>query len=247
MTTPRPAAISSSGSPSGPRRLTAAAALALVPTAVLTGLLLLVTYGLTTEYGDTGAGAATTAVGALRGGALGIALVAACATLTAVAARRSRGSRALTVAAAATVAVAVAGVPAAALLGVQAKFDRYPPTPDCTDGFTTGPAVPVVRAAQAAFEEIDHPGPFSGGGSSGVDGCSSQVMVPDGTDVAGAYRVALERAGWHVSPAAAGRLRAVKGSQAFELTGNSDEWWVWVGPATLRERPLRGGQVGPRN
>ncbi len=247
MTTPRPAANPSTGSPSGSRRLTAAAALALVPTAALTGLLLTVTYGLTTEYGDTGASAATTAVRALRGGAVGIVLVAACAALTSVAARRSRGSRALTVAVAAMVAVAVAGVPAAALLGVQAKFDRYPPTPDCVDGFTTGPAAPVVRAAQAAFEQIDHPGPFSGGGSSGVDGCQSQVMVRDGTDVAGAYRVALERAGWQVSPTAAGRLRAEKGSLAFELTGDSDEWWVWVGPATLRERPLREGQVGPRN
>jgi len=145
------------------------------------------------------------------------------------------------------VAVAVAGVPAAALLGVRAKFDGYPSTPDCTDGFTTGPAAPVVRAAQAAFEEIDHPGPFSGGGSSGVDGCSSQVMVRDGADVAGAYRVALERAGWQFSPTAAGRIRAVKGPQAFELTGDSDEWWVWIGPATLHERPLREGQVGPRS
>jgi hypothetical protein len=71
-------------------------------------------------------------------------------------------------------------------------------------------------------------------------------MVRDGTDVTSSYRVALERAGWRVSPAAAGRLRAMKGPQAFELTGASDEWWVWVGPATLRERPLREGQVGPR-
>ena len=85
-----------------------------------------------------------------------------------------------------------------AAVGVEQKLGRYPASPHCTAEFTTGPAVPVVRAAQAAFEELDHPGPFGGGGSSGVDGCSSEVMVADGVDPRPAYRRTLAAHGWAI-------------------------------------------------
>ena len=96
------------------------------------------------------------------------------------------------------VGATLVAVPGGAVLGVRQKFDRYPDLPSCTAGFRAGPALPVVRAAQAGFAELDHPGPFSGGGSSGVDGCSSQLMVDARVDVPAVYRQTLIEAGWRI-------------------------------------------------
>jgi hypothetical protein len=104
----------------------------------------------------------------------------------------------------------------------------------------------VTRAAQRGFESIDHPGPFGGGGSSGVDGCSTQVMARDHVDVRGHYRTALPANGWRVVTDDTEVLRALHGRQAFELTRDDSGWWVWIGPSRLQERPLPEGVVGPR-
>lgn len=190
-----------------------------------------ISYAIAREYGDTSAGDAAVAGRALRDWAVAVVLVAGLAALVVATARRSRGRRALTVAAALAAGGTLLGVPAVAVVGVHQKLDAYPTVPQCTSEFTGGPAVPVVRAAQAAFEELDHPGPFSGGGESGVDGCASQLMVADDVDVVGAYRDALRVAGWQVGRVGPDRVEATRSGQRFTAVRDRHQaWWVRIGP-----------------
>lgn len=218
-----------------PHRVRASAVLLLAATVVLAFLVLSVSYGLGREYGDATAEDLEVAAGALRDWALPMLVVGGLAGLTAAAARRSRWRRALTVTAVVVVALTLLGVPVGAVVGAHRKLASFPEVPSCTAGFSGGPAVPVVRAAQAAFEELAHPGPFSGGGESGVDGCASQLMVPDDVDVPAAYERSLTAAGWRLGDVGPDRVEATRGGQRF--TASRDRhgaWWVRIGPDRVR-------------
>lgn len=229
------------------RRVRPAAVMLLLATATLASLVVSVSYGLALEYGDTTATAAQATARSFRDWGLGILLVTGLSAWAIAAARGSRGRRAISVTAALAAALTLVGVPAGAVVGAQQKFARYPDLPSCTDGFRTGPAVPVVRAAQAGFSELDHPGPFSGGGSSGIDGCSSQLMVHDHVDVPAAYRSTLVGNGWRISHDGQRLVAATKKGQDFEAARDrGGSWWVWIGPAGLEAQPTRPGEVAPR-
>jgi hypothetical protein len=219
----------------------------LVLNAALAAVMVSISYGLTLEYGDTAATDGRIAAQAFRDAGVGIALAVGFAGWAVAAARRSPGRRAITVAAVVTVGVTLVGVPGGAVLGVQQKFDRYPHLPSCTAGFRNGPAVPVVRAAQARFAELDHPGPFSGGGSSGVAGCSTQLMVDARVEVRAVYRDTLIDTGWRISQDEPDLVAATKNGQDFEASRDQDgSWWVWIGPARLQSQPTQNGEVTPR-
>lgn len=230
------------------RQVRPGAVVLLVLTVALAYLMVSISYGLALEYGDTEATHARIAAQSLRDWGIGIVLVVAFAGGAVAAARRSRGRRALTVIAAVTAMATLVGVPAGAVLGVRQKFQTYPDLPSCTDGFRTGPAAPVVRAAQAGFAELDHPGPFSGGGSSGVDGCSTQLMVDEYVDVPAVYRGTLIDTGWQISDDKPDLVAATKNGQGFEASRDQDgSWWVWIGPAGLQSQPTQPGEVAPRH
>ena len=214
-----------------PPQLRAGAFIALAFTLLLAFLVVSISYGMAREYGDTTADDTAVAGRALRDWGVGVVLVAGLAALVVGLGRRSRGRRGLTLAAVAALVVTTLGVPAVAVIGVHRKFDAYPAVPRCTDGFSGGPAVPVVRAAQAAFEEIEHPGPFSGGGESGMAGCASQLMTRDDVDVAGAYRDELPPAGWRLGAAEPDLVEATRGGLRFTATRDGDgAWWVRIAP-----------------
>lgn len=220
-------------SPAAPaRRGAGLPATVLAVTIVVAALLVLLASGLAREYGDTSAPDIELARRAVREWALGILVVGGLAVLVAVTARKARGRRAFTLGAGATVALTLLAVPVLTVVAVHRKFDAYPVVPSCARGFTSGPAVPVVRAAQDAFEEIEHPGPFSGGGESGVDGCASLLMVRGEVDVAAAYRRALPAAGWRLGPVEPGLVKATRGELRFRASRIGDEAWeVAIRPA----------------
>jgi hypothetical protein len=229
------------------RRVRPGAVVLLVLATALAPLVVTISYGLALEYGDTAAPEARIAAQSFRDWGIGVALVTGLAGWVVVAARRSRGRRVMRVSAAVVAVATLVGVPGGAVLGVHQKLDAYPDLPSCTDGFRTGPAVPVVRAAQAGFAELDHPGPFSGGGSSGVDGCSNQLMVDEDVDVPARYRGTLTDNGWRTTRATPDLLEATKNGQDFEASQDRDgSWWVWIGPAGLRSQPADPGEVTPR-
>ena len=240
--------LSSAGAVGQPRRVRPGAVVLLILMTVLAFLVVSISHSLAREYGDTTATEASTAARALRDWAVGIVLVTGLSAWVMASARRSRGSRTIGGAAALVLLLTLVGVPAGAVIGVQQKFAGYPELPSCTKGFSTGPAVPVVRASQAGFVALDHPGPFSGGGSSGIDGCSSQLMVLDHVDVAQAYRDTLARNGWRVVRDEPRLLAATKHGLDLEVTrARGGSWGVWIGPPGLEPRPTQPGEVAPRH
>jgi hypothetical protein len=215
----------------------------LVLAALFGALTVSVAYGFALEYGDTGVGRWRNALDGLRWWGFGVAVVA---VLALGAVLLSRGSLTVRSTAAVLVIGSLAGTAAGAAWGTEQKHARLPRTPNCTAELTSGPAVPVVRAAEASFRELHHPGPFTGGGSSGVDGCSSELVLSDGTDPRPSYRRSLAEHGWTVAGGSGEQLRAVQGRQAFELTRSGGTWTVWIGPADLEEPRRAEGEVGPR-
>ena len=212
----------------------------------LTGALLVsIAFGFSAEYADTGADAFTLAASTLRDWAMFLVVPGAFAVAALAAARRHARLR-VTAVTALVLTFTTAGIAGGGVLGAAAKYERYPTVPSCTDEFTGGPAYPVVHAAQDAYDELAHPGPFSGGENTGLGGCESQLMVRGDVDPVEAYRTELADTGWRVTDGASGEsLRAVRDSQAFELTrGNHGDWWVWIGPRDPSRRQLDEGQVG---
>jgi hypothetical protein len=216
--------------------VTAALALALV----VAGLTVTVGYGFATEYADASARPLEAAWWTVRSWSLGIVLAATVAFGAALSVR----SRAVTVVAVVLVGGTVVTLGVAGVLGATAKYDRYPVVPDCIGEFDAGPALRVVRAAQRAFEELDHPAPFSGGGRSGGDGCSSELMVRDEESPVPGYRAGLSANGWDVVTDTGPLVRAKRDGEAFELfRGEGGAWTVWIGPSRLGERAAGDGQV----
>lgn len=216
-------------------------------TLALAFLVLWFCYGLSLDDGDTTATDARTALRSLGNWAFGIVLVVQSAAGCVAVAQRSRGRRAITLAAAVTVLITLVGVPAGAVHGVRQKFNQYPDLPWCAAGFRGGPAVPVTRAAEAGFAELDHPGPVSGGGSSGIDGCSGELRLRETVDVPAAYRDTLTDTGWRVRQHETDLVTARKDGQDFEAVRDQHgSWWIWIGPAGLKPQPTSPGQVSPR-
>jgi hypothetical protein len=230
-----------------PLRAHAAAAVLTLLCGLTGALLVSITFGFSVEYADTGAGALAVATSTLADWAMFLVVPGAFAVGALAVARRDTRLR-VTAIQAVVLALTTAGIAVSGVVGAAAKYERYPSVPNCTDGFTGGPAHHVVHAAQDAYDELDHPGPFSGGGSTGIDGCESQLMVRGDVDPAAAYRTELADFGWRIDDGPTdGALRAVRGDQAFELTrGDHDDWWVWIGPRDLSRRQLDEGQVGLR-
>lgn len=202
----------------------------LLAAGILGGLAVTVAYGVSAEYGDTAEATWSIASGAVLSWSPALLLVALVGALASAVARRAL----VMVLAAILVVVTGSGVAGGSVLGVQAKYDMYEATPGCagdTDaGPLTGPAAPVLRRAEAEFAAIDHPGPFTGGGRAGVNGCESGLVLRDGVDPATAYRDALPEAGWDVVADDAGSLQAEKGNVGFRLRHREDGWVVWIGP-----------------
>ena len=226
---------------SPPRRTSRGAVALLLAAAALGGLTVLVAYGFATEYADTSAPAAETAVRSIGDWWFAVAVTAVPALVAAVV----RRTPAVLVAGGVVVALTLLGVGAGAVLGAQQKYERYPATPNCTDEFDGGPAMAVTQAAQRAYESIEHPAPFSGGGSSGEVGCASELMVRGEEDPADHYRTALRDAGWTVTVDTDVVLRAEQREQAFELAQDAGgAWTVWIGPRALEAPSDQDGRVG---
>lgn len=204
----------------------------LAVTVGLAALLVGVAHGLAREYADPVASASRLALDSWRSWGLGLALVGAAATGTVAASRGVRSSRTVGGLALAALVVAIVGVPVGTVVGAQQRRAALPVVPSCTAGFTSGPAVPVVRAAQRTFDSLRHPGAFTGGGSSGVDGCSSELVVAPDVDVVAAYRASLSEAGWRLGPSRRDRLAATRDGQAVVVEREAGVWTVWAGPQT---------------
>jgi hypothetical protein len=148
-------------------------------------------------------------------------------------------SRVLWVLSAVVVVATLVGVPSAAVTGAHEKAGRYssptstPRLPDCTSGFTSGPAARVARAAQASFAELQHPAGFVGGGWSGDTGCASRLGSTRGVDPLTAYLPELTKHRWRITTNDVTTLEAIRGDQAFLMDQDAaGDFWVWIGPVS---------------
>lgn len=176
----------------------------------------LVTFGFLSEYGTTSGSRAEGSLGGLRFAAVPLVVTVALAAAAFVLGRRSAW---LPAAAVAVVLVSVGGASAAGAQAAVVKYDRLPRLPHCWDEeFAGSPAEPVVRAAQEAFAGLEHPWRFSGGGSTGLDGCGTTLLDVTFAEAAAHYRGELPSAGWEMTGDDASGLTARRGDLLFSLT-----------------------------
>lgn len=206
----------------------------LVLATVVTTLTVVVTSGFLTEYGTTTGSPREGAWDGLTGAAVPLLVVLALAAVAFLAGRGSVPVRLLSVA---VVLLAVAGVLAAGAQAALSKYDGLDRVPDCLpEEAFGGPAESMLRDVQAAFDELAHPDRFSGGGSTGIDGCSTFVLNVTFAEAAAHYRDALVAEGWEITVDEDTRLEAVRDGLTFRLTDDRTESGmvaVAIGPGAL--------------
>lgn len=193
----------------------------LVLAAVVAALTVVVTSGFLTEYGTTTGSSWEGAGDGLTGAAAPLLVVLALAVVAFTSGRRSGPVRLLSLA---VVPLAVAGVLAAGAQAALSKYDALERVPDCVpEEALGGPAESMLRDVQAAFAELEHPDRFSGGGSTGISGCSRFVLNVTFEEAAAHYRDALPAARWEVTADEASRLVATRDGLDLLLTDDRSE------------------------
>jgi hypothetical protein len=198
--------------------------------ATLGGLILAVHWGFTAEYGDI-TRLASDGAAVVSGVALAAVAVAALVALFVV-----KGHR-VAIAAVVVPMLVVVGWPSVTRAALQEKLAvQYDASPQCVleDDMGPGPGMRAERASQRAFNSIEHVGHFAGGGASGVVGCDRALLLIEEVDVLEHYRTALPEAGWQVVTDRAGRVRAERGTMAFEVVRCDQGGVVWAGSKRLR-------------
>ncbi|MEW9872593.1 hypothetical protein [Arthrobacter sp. HS15c] len=137
-------------------------------------------------------------------------------------------------------------------LALGQKTGKYDSSPQCVTEGTDEPMASADRESQRAFDSIEHIGLYSGGGMSGVGGCSRWFAISEGVDVLQHYRAALPRAGWEVVEDDGSHLRAQHEGLAFEVMPCPGGGIVWAGndddPAFGQGIPgLAGTEICPHD
>ena len=171
------------------------------------------TAGILSGHGTTSGSAWQGAVDGLKFAAIPLLVVSGLAVAAFMLAKSATWLRA---AAAAVVALTVAG---ALVVGAEVTHPvwRVGGRPRLPGRWLNhGPAEPMLREAQDALADLEHPGRFSGG-STGVDGCVAYLRNVTFETAEAHYRDALPAAGWQVTHDEAGRLRARGDGLVFVL------------------------------
>lgn len=204
------------------------AAVLLVIGAGLALLAVLVHYEFMRIYGDISGTALEGLTWGLTAGpsGLGLGLVAVIAIIGFMIATR-RWMRFAAVAIPVLMLIGMFAVTPAALgQRLQAQFAS---TPQCVIEGTDEPMASADRESQQVFDSITHIGQFTGGGMSGVGGCSRGFVLPGDADVLQHYRAALPAAGWQVVEDDGRHLRAHLDGRAFAVMPCPRGGVVWAG------------------
>lgn len=190
-----------------------------------------ITYGLLREYGTT---TGSWTEGAVDGLQLGVAGVGVTVLLVALAVRLGPRRRWLLRSGVALSVLTLVGVVAGGALAAVAKHDSLPAAPTCSgDGFGA-PIRQLLAEARGALRQLDHPGRFSGGGSTGYDGCSDSLLDTTAEEAVAAYHRQLTQRGWRITDETAGSLRARRGDLVFRLHRGEGQVVVTVRPTRTR-------------
>ena len=139
--------------------------------------------------------------------------------------------------------------PSALAQRLEAQFNS---SPQCVSEGTNEPMASADRESQQAFDSISHVGHFSGGGMSGVGGCTRWFKLSGDVDVLEHYRAALPAAGWEVAEDDGRHLRAHLNGMAFDVMPCPGGGVIWAGsdddPSYGHGRPeLAGTEICPHD
>ena len=134
----------------------------------------------------------------------------------------------------------------------QKTEKQFVSAPQCVAEGTEEPMASADREAQQAFDSISHIGHFSGGGMSGVGGCTRWFKLSGDGDVLQHYRGALPAAGWEVVEDDGNHLRAQLDGRAFDVMPCPGGGVIWAGsdgePSYGQGRPeLAGSEICPHD
>lgn len=168
-------------------------------------------------YGDTNA------AGSWQG--LGLAAVPLVVVVAlAVAGGWFRRNRSGLVAAVLIVVAGLVSTVVAGELAVRAKFAALPRAPSCLmvepddgKGSVDPRAAENTRRAQAVFDALNHPGPFTGTVETGMGGCAAMLASDDLAGVLAFYRTELVQKGWTITADRPQRLSATKDDLTIEV------------------------------
>jgi hypothetical protein len=129
---------------------------------------------------------------------------------------------------------------------------QFGSTPQCVTEGTNEPMATADRESQQAFDSVSHIGHFSGGGMSGVGGCTRWFKLSGDVDVLQHYRAALPAAGWEVVEDDGRHLRAHLNGKAFDVMPCPGGGVIWAGsddePSYGQGRPeLAGTEICPHD
>jgi hypothetical protein len=207
---------------------TVAAAVLLVIGAGLALLAVLVHYEFMRIYGDVSSTAFEGLTWGLTAGPSGLALgLVAVAAMIGFMISTRRWMRLLAVAIPVLMLIGMLAVTPAAL--GQKMEKQFISAPQCLTEGTHEPMATADRESQQAFDSISHIGHFSGGGMSGVGGCTRWFVLSGDADVLQHYRAALPAAGWKVIEDDGRRLRAQRDGRAFEVMPCPGGGVIWAG------------------
>ena len=219
------------------------AAVLLVAGAGLALLAVLVHYEFMRVYGRVTATAFEGLTWGLTSGPSGLALglVAGVAVIGFILST-TRWMRLMAVAIPVLMLVGMLAVPPSAL---GQRLERFGATPQCVTEGTDEPMATADRQSQQVFDSISHIGYFSGGGMSGVGGCTRWFVLSGDVDVLQHYRAALPAAGWVVIEDDGRHLRAQLNGQASDVMPCPGGGVIWAGsdkdPSYGQGRPELGG------
>jgi hypothetical protein len=171
-------------------------------------------YVLARLFGPTSGFRVDGVVWALKFGAVPLLLVV---VLAGVATRFGwRSSRWLRVLPAVAVLLGVIGLLIAGAQGAVGRYDDLAKQPECPyQGLRSETA---AMAAQQAFNELKHPGPFDRLVSASTEGCGSYLLNVTFAEAAAHYRTELPKAGWTIQTDNDIQLVATRGLLIFILT-----------------------------
>ncbi len=230
---------------------TVSAAVLLVIGAGLAVLAVMVHYEFMRIYGDVSGTALEGLTWGLTAGpsGLGLGLVAVVAMIGFMISTR-RWMRLTAVAIPVLMLIGMFTVTPAAL--GQKLENQFVSAPQCVAEGTAEPMASADHEAQQAFDSISHIGHFSGGGMSGVGGCTRWFKLSGGGDVLQHYRAALPAAGWEVVEDDGRHLRAHLDGRAFDVMPCPGGGVIWAGsddqPSYGQGRPgLAGNEICPHD
>lgn len=196
------------------------------------------------EYGTTTGSRLEGATSALTTGFVPLLVALALAGVALVTGRRSARLR---LASLVVAFLSVAGLLAGGAQAATSKYHRLPAVPTCDGQGFAKPVKAMLARVEDAAADLEHPDRFSGGGSTGYDGCTDHLLNLTFAEAAAHYRRELAVRGWAITSDGPSLLGARRDDLVFTLSrGRHGELPLHIGPTPAAARRILEQGAGNR-